>query len=402
MANVFQIGADKQTEPNVMAITNTEKGAERYVSGPIERFEQKNEMFKRAVWDPEVAEIGEKFYKNATPPKKVAGYRLKDQSMVNAAWHLDNEFGVNGNGALYAWDWPGKYVYPRVPEGCRVETPDPAQLSREVKKAARFFGAAKVGICELDQRWLYATYFHLTREGVKSGKVELPDQYKYAIAIGIEMNYFAISTSPAHPSSVTTGYAYSEMAKVSAMVAQFIRGLGFQAIPSGNDTACSIPIAIDAGFGELARNGLLITPEFGPRIRLAKIFTDMPLIPDQPIRFGAWEFCKTCGKCAEQCPSKSIMFGDPSPTPINVSNRSGVSKWHIDAESCLRFWSLNGTDCSNCIRVCPFNKPPGKLHDFVRWGIRNLPFLNRLYLWADDVMKYGGRSNPDNFWPRID
>ncbi|MCP4755647.1 MAG: reductive dehalogenase [Proteobacteria bacterium] len=380
----------------------TEKGAERYVVGSIERFDQKNEMFKRAMWDPQVAEIGTKFYIEATPPKAKAGYRLDDQSMVNASWHLDNKFGVGGNGELYAWDWNGKYDYPRVPEGCRVDNPDPVRLSREIKLAARFFGAAKVGICKLDRRWLYSSYYYMTREGITSGKIDLSNEYAHAIVVGIEMDYDAIGTSPAHPASVATGYAYSEMAKVSAMVAQFIRGMGFRAIPSGNDTACSIPIAIDAGFGELARNGLLITPEFGPRIRLAKVFTDMPLVPDKPIRFGAWEFCRICGKCAEQCPSKSIMFGDPCPTPINISNRSGVLKWHIDAESCLKWWSINGTDCSNCIRVCPFNKPPGKLHDLVRWGIRTLPSLNPLFIWGDDFMKYGEKRNPEDFWYRTE
>ena len=381
-----------------MKFNQIEKGADRYVSGEVDRFDQKNEMFKRAMWDPAVVEIGERFYKGNTPPRNKPGYRLKDQSVVNAAWYLDNEFGVSGSGEIYAWAWNGKYVFPRVPEGCQVDDPDPVRLTGEVKKAARFFGASMVGIGKLDHRWLYDSYYYYSRDGIKSGKIELPNEYQSAIVIGIEMDYDAIGTSPAHPSSATTGLAYSEMARVAAMVAQFIRGLGFMAIPSGNDTACSIPIAIDAGFGELARNGLLITPEFGPRVRLAKVFTDMPLVPDKPISFGVWDFCKICGKCAEHCPSKSIMFGEPSATPINVSNRSGVLKWHINAESCLKWWAVNGTDCSNCIRVCPFNKPPGRLHDLVRWGIRNLPYLNRLYLWGDDLLKYGDKKDPENFW----
>lgn len=381
-----------------MSTIKNEQGAERYVSGTVKRFDQKNEMFKRAFWDPEVADIGEKFYFSETPPKEKPGYRLEDQAMVNAAWHLDNEYGLGGASELYAWDWNGKYTFPRVPEGCKLENSDPAQLSKMVKKAAKTFGAAMAGVCELDRRWLYSSYYNPTSEGVKSGKIELDETYKYAVVIGIEMDYDAVSTSPAHPASITTGYAYSEMAKTSAMVAQFIRGLGFKAIPCGNDTACSIPIAIDAGFGELSRNGLLITPHFGPRIRLAKVFTDMPLNPDKPINFGVWEFCKICKKCAKKCPSQSIPNGDPTLIPNNISNRTGVLKWHVNAETCLRYWSVNGTDCGNCIRVCPFNKLPGMWHDLVRWGIKRLPFLNRFFLWGDDLMKYGEKKDPEIFW----
>ena len=165
------------------------------------------------------------------------------------------------------------------------------------------------------------------------------------------------------------------MAFTAGLLAQFIRGLGYQAIPSGNDTACSIPMAIDAGLGEIARNGLLITPQYGPRVRLAKVFTDLPLVPDAPIQFGVWEFCRTCKKCALKCPSKSIPLGDASAEPRNISTRPGVTKWSINAETCLAWWAANGSDCSNCIRVCPFNKPPGRLHDLVRLGIRTLPTL---------------------------
>ena len=43
-------------------------------------------------------------------------------------------------------------------------------------------------------------------------------------------------------------------------------------------------------------------------------------------------------------------------------------------------------------------KPAGILHDTVRWGIKNLPLLNPLFLCADDLLKYGKRGKPDNFW----
>ena len=61
--------------------------------------------------------------------------------------------------------------------------------------------------------------------------------------------------------------ADSRMAFGTACLAEFIRNLGYSAIPIGNDTALSIPLAIDVGLGEPRGNGLLVTPEHGSCIR---------------------------------------------------------------------------------------------------------------------------------------
>ena len=160
--------------------------------------------------------------------------------------------------------------------------------------------------------------------------------------------------------SAATGLGYSKLAFVCSLLAQFIRNLGYHAIPCGNDTALSIPLAIDAGLGELGRNGLLITPQFGPRVRLCKVLTDLPLKPNKPVDFGLQEFCEKCNECFEKCPAHAISE-DKTADAITVSNNSGVSKWAVNGEKCFRFWCEAGIDCSICIKVCPFNKK-GQMH----------------------------------------
>jgi len=188
------------------------------------------------------------------------------------------------------------------------------------------------------------------------------------------MDYDAIRVSPTCISQATAGLAYSRMAFVVASLAQFIRGLGYTAIPSGNDTRLDIPSAVDAGMGELGRNGLLITPEFGSRVRIAKVLTDLPLKPDSPMEFGVDRFCQSCLKCATLCPSQSIQYGDRTDKPVNISTNPGVRKWPINAGKCLEFWARTGNSCCNCIMVCPFNKPagprliPGWLEVMTCWG----------------------------------
>ena len=121
-----------------------EKGSCRYVVGEVKQYDQKNEMYKRMLWDPELLKLGKKFYIDPVYPKSQAGYRLEDLSMVNASWHLEDNYGMGiwgGNKDLYAWDWDGKYSYPRVPRGLKIAPDDPQSLTSGIKKAGMFFGA---------------------------------------------------------------------------------------------------------------------------------------------------------------------------------------------------------------------------------------------------------------------
>jgi reductive dehalogenase len=216
--------------------------------------------------------------------------------------------------------------------------------------------------------------------------------------MAIEMNYGAIRSSPTGVSAGATGLGYSQMAFVANMVANFIRGLGYRAIPAGNDTALSIPLAMAAGLGEGSRMGLLVTERFGPRVRLCKVFTDLPLQNDSYRPFGVMEFCKTCKKCAIHCPSRAIPDGSMSTEGPTISNQSGILKWYVDGEKCFAFWAKNRMDCTNCIRVCPFNKVPGMSHDAVRFLIRKTTFFNSFFNWMDSLLGYDRPISAKRFW----
>jgi len=51
--------------------------------------------------------------------------------------------------------------------------------------------------------------------------------------------------------------------------------------------ALLVPLAVDAGLGETGRLGYLMTRDYGPRVRLGAVTTDLPLIPDKPVDMGA-------------------------------------------------------------------------------------------------------------------
>ena len=238
---------------------------------------------------------------------------------------------------------------------------DPNKLRYLVDTAAKTYGADLVGIAELDRRWVYERniYKHFVFDDVESPMETeeafvIPNSMNRAVVMIIAMDKDLILQSPNVANHAGADLGYSRMAFLSLSLAEFIRALGYNAIPCMNDTALSIPLAIAAGLGQLGRNGLLITPEYGACIRICKVLTDMPLDVNKPTDFRQTEFCAQCYLCAEACPAGAISYNDRTLIGPTLSNNPGIKKWYVDVEKCLRFWRSNGACCSNCIAVCPF------------------------------------------------
>lgn len=240
-------------------------------------------------------------------------------------------------------------------------------------------------------------------EGEGKGKYFVSRNMKYAIVMAFEMDEDGIGTEHGMIPEAAVAIGYSKMAFTSGSLAQFLRDLGYSAIPMGNDTSLSIPMAIDAGLGELSRAGWLITPKYGPRVRLSKVVTDLPLVPDQPISFGVTEFCEVCGKCAKDCPSGAINPGERNYDAPQPTGNPGVFKWATNGAKCQQYWTDSGVSCSLCIGVCPFNKPEGWLHEATRIliGARS-GSIDNILLKLDDVSGYGMKSkiSSQEFWEK--
>jgi len=327
----------------------------QFLNSEIARFDQRNIVFSRMMWDQEyIAKAGGQPQRawRETAEELADGRALR----TGAIWVDDNvgslapKYGgfsghIPGFGGLWDWDDP---VAPQ-----KAPIAEPAVMSQRVKEAARFYGADLVGITEINPLWVYSHYF--VRETGEYGPLEIP--YRYAIMIGLEEDFVKIRTSPGWGASTATAMIYSKMGEVASKLAKYIRVLGYEAVPSGNDTTQNIPLAIDAGLGELGRLGLLLTPEFGARQRLCKVLTTLPLVADKPIDFGMQRFCETCLACAHACPAQAIPKGARSLERTSISNRPGILRWHVNVGNCYLFWRQNGgVDCSNCMAACPWSQ----------------------------------------------
>lgn len=365
------------------------------ISDKFQRFDQKNDIFNRSIWDDQVDPKSFYISYDITnyKPKKSEGFDHWDYALRNASWHLTDFIGERTPGRVEGFtDY--YHLHTAGPKD-KIELTSKADTTAKIKKAAITLGAKMVGICEIDERWVYATKFQ--RDTQQSQILDLPAHLKYAIVLIHPMDYALTQTIPSAIGGTSTGTGYTESLAGANALAQFITNLGYDAVASLNDTALSIPMAIQAGLGEYGRNGLLITPKYGPRVRISKVFTDLPLDMDQPITFGVQKMCNICRKCADNCPVKAIAQDQPQMEPPNFSSHSGVSKWTVNAEKCFKFWVNMNTDCAICIRVCPYNK------DYSKWwhrlGIRLAGGpLRRFMLWLDDVLKFGKRIRPTEWW----
>jgi epoxyqueuosine reductase len=331
--------------------------------------------------------------------KGIPGYSLVDYAFKDAA---ETYTGHGMNTGFYSWNSLG---VTKKPETIPRWWVSPNETSKVVTKAARFYGACGVGFCETDRRWFYShvhdgrpiVFEDVEQAYMDDEKVVIPESHKYTIALLVPMEFIENSYAPT-PLEVTSNMGYSRMHVLAGTVAEFIRGLGWHAIPCGNDTALSVPIAIQAGLGHVGRNGRLINWERGPLVRICKVFTDLPLAQSPPAPSGILEYCEVCKKCAYNCPSQSIPEGPRTWEGPKKSNNNGVYKWYCDEDACLDYWYKVGTGCSICFRVCSFTKKKSLSHDIVKWFIRNVPQLNRFWTWTDDLLDYGKIKDPRTYW----
>src|SRR4030067_3081705 len=213
---------------------------------PTYRFDQKNEMFKRSIWDEKMQPHRNRFYEEIVYQQKI-GYRKLDYAFRNATCNLEWGFGfgnARSNDGLYSCEGVVDRMKRHVETGDPVKE-DPEEMSRIIKRVARFLGADVAGICRVHPNWVYSHEFNLlTREHYP---INIPEDSHTAIVIAIPMDYETIRSSPSGVSAAATGLGYSKMAFVANLLATFIKGLGYRAIPCGNDTALSIPLALAAG-----------------------------------------------------------------------------------------------------------------------------------------------------------
>ena len=91
-----------------------------------------------------------------------------------------------------------------------------------------------------------------------------------------------------------------------------------------------------AGLGTIGRHSLLITPEFGPRVRLACLLTEASLKSSAPSKR---EYCINCDACIRECPVQALQLPKPG------------ESYSINKFAC-RTYRQAGLTCGVCMKAC--------------------------------------------------
>jgi len=105
-------------------------------------------------------------------------------------------------------------------------------------------------------------------------------------------------------------------------------------------------VAMTSGLGWIGRSMLLVTPELGPRVCLATVLTDMPLIAGTPMR----NHCGDCSECVSACPIGSLTKREFEYRPDHLEEVLDVDTCDTKVEARPKGTAL----CYACMLACPF------------------------------------------------
>jgi len=224
------------------------------------------------------------------------------------------------------------------------------ELKRQIYEKARDLGAELVNCCSVE-KW----------QEIPQQKPEFYPQNIWpwsekVIVLGIPLFAPMIDTTPSivyQELYTTSNKLLDEMAyRLSSYI---VTQLGYKAIFFPRDCYYGIDdlvanpsaafshvlAAYYAGMGTIGDSHNLITPEFGPRVRMVSIITDAPIAADPMIEK---DLCIHCGQCLKHCPSNCFRdTGDP----VYDMDKVACTKHHVTLKN-EHHWP-----CGICIDVCP-------------------------------------------------
>lgn len=188
---------------------------------------------------------------------------------------------------------------------------------------------------------------------------------KTAVSFGVKLSDFVLSQIEDAPTyTYFTHYraVNALIDRLELLIGQYIESEGFLYMPipasqtvGGHSTyrgeSSHKQAAFLAGLGHIGKNSLFIHSDYGSKVRLGTVFTDMPLKAGKPLTDN---ICNDCRICTEICPAQAI-YGkafDPKNPETDLLDRKACSDYMKNAFGHIG----RGSVCGICIKNCPHNK----------------------------------------------
>jgi reductive dehalogenase len=241
----------------------------------------------------------------------------------------------------------------------------------------------------------------------------------YSISYVIPQANEAERTAPASAifgAANTSRYRLRE--NVRGCTQAFIKGLGYQSIHDSPYRGIpSMAAATLTGMVENTRHTMqCVSPEHGSTVGIFEMLTDLPLEHTKPIDAGIWNFCHSCGVCADHCPSGSIEpkggreiswepyppngeaywpvlpglgWDKPSPGETEYFKLGRKTYW-TSMPHCRIYRDSLPHGCNLCQGVCTFNSQQGAMiHDIVRGAAATTGIFNSFFASMHSTFGYG-------------
>jgi epoxyqueuosine reductase QueG len=170
-------------------------------------------------------------------------------------------------------------------------------------------------------------------------------EYSNAIVLTFPMDMNIINGVPSEKTQKLNEKLYEKLGDITYDLSDYLRKDGFatQAVHPFGGLVDLSKLGQEAGLGYIGKNGLLISPELGPRLKVSAILSTIENLPYFQKNSHEWikDYCKRCGKCIKGCPYDALIEKDDK-----------LAKANIIAEKCIGC----SQGCTFCIESCPFFK----------------------------------------------
>ena len=386
----------RKTSPNKKAL----KGTSGYISGHVTRFDERDHVFSRNRSLMPGSEQYKAYYQthpeleDMDAKRRARGGPTGKPGSIDKPYADANVAGTLASASLaHFLSEPDKYspaphmaLKEKLAQQKVQMSPEEATI--RVKGYAKALGASMVGVTKINPLWIYSHRGEIFNNNWNDWGKEININHGYAIVCAEEMNADMVGCAPHTPTCIESMINYAKGAYITTQLAGYIANLGYAATANHfrHYDSLLVPLAADAGLGEVGRLGYLITKKYGPRIRLSLVTTDLELIEDKPVDIGVEDFCKICKKCAVCCPSNAIPDED-----MIVSN--GLLRWQLDAQKCFDYWGKVGTDCNVCMNVCPWSHADTFPHQIIKFLITRNRLSRLVFNFMDNIF-YGKKPKP--------